>query len=105
MAGFGFAALLAPPQSVSGACIRVEVAVDPAASFEEYVHAQLGALSRAAYLMTADRQLAEDLVQTALIRVAAYWERIVAGGDPHAYVRRVLYTVHVSWWRRRKLHA
>ncbi len=57
-------------------------------SFREYVGARLAALSRVAYLLTGDRQLAEDLAQTTLIRVADRWERLTATGDPDAYVRR-----------------
>jgi len=74
--------------------------VDAQRSFEAYVHARNIALSRVAYLLTGDHHLAEDLVQQALLRVAGRWQRIVAGGDPDAYVRRVLYHEHVSWWRR-----
>ena len=72
-------------------------------SFRDYVAARLVGLSRAAYLLTGDRHLAEDLVQQALIQVASRWEKISAGGDPDPYVRRVLYHQHVSWWRRRRL--
>jgi RNA polymerase sigma-70 factor (sigma-E family) len=72
-------------------------------SFRDYVAARLAGLSRAAYLLTGDRHLAEDLVQQALIQVASRWEKISAGGDPDPYVRRVLYHQHVSWWRRRRL--
>lgn len=71
-------------------------------SFRAFVSARLPALKRAAWLLTGDAHLAEDLVQTALAKVASRWERIVAGGAPEPYVRRVLYTEHVSWWRRRK---
>ena len=63
--------------------------------------AEAAALSRAAYLLTGDRHLAEDLVQLTLVRVARHWERLVSRGDPDAYVRRTLYTQHVSMWRRR----
>lgn len=72
----------------------------PDESFREYVQARGAALSRAAYLMTGDAYLAEDLVQQTLVRVASRWEKVVAGGDPDAYVRRVLYHQHISWWRR-----
>ncbi|MDG4823835.1 SigE family RNA polymerase sigma factor [Asanoa sp. WMMD1127] len=72
-------------------------------SFRDYVAARLTGLSRAAYLLTGDRHLAEDLVQQALIQVASRWEKISAAGDPDPYVRRVLYHQHVSWWRRRRL--
>ncbi|MEV6970436.1 SigE family RNA polymerase sigma factor [Hamadaea sp. NPDC051192] len=77
----------------------------PEQSFRDYVHARVAALSRSAYLLTGDAHLAEDLVQQTLVQVASRWERIVAGGDPDAYVRRVLYHQHVSWWRRWRREA
>jgi RNA polymerase sigma-70 factor (sigma-E family) len=46
--------------------------------------------------LTGDPHHAEDLVQTALARAAVRWNRL---DDPEAYVRRVLYTQGVSWWR------
>jgi len=69
------------------------------ASFEEFVRVRTGALARTAYLLTGDRQHAEDLVQTALARVAVRWTRL---DDAESYVRRVLYTQAVSWWRVRR---
>jgi RNA polymerase sigma-70 factor (sigma-E family) len=54
-----------------------------------------------AYLLTGDRHAAEDLVQATLIRVAARWARVSAAGNPDAYVRRTMYSQHVSMWRRR----
>jgi RNA polymerase sigma-70 factor (sigma-E family) len=70
--------------------------------FREFVHARTPALSRTAYLLTGDAHLAEDLVQTALFKAAKAWHRI--DGDPEPYVRRILYTQNVSWWRSRKVH-
>lgn len=70
------------------------------ATFEEFVRARTPALSRTAYLLTGDAHLAEDLVQTALFKAAKAWHRI--DGDPEPYVRRILYTQNVSWWRRRQ---
>ncbi len=67
--------------------------------FNEFVVARSSALMRTAYLLTQDHQLAEDLVQTALFKAAQGWQRIT--GDPEHYVRRILYTESVSWWRRR----
>jgi len=69
--------------------------------FREFVHARTPALSRTAYLLTGDAQLAEDLVQTALFKAAKAWHRIE--GDPEPYVRRILYNQNVSWWRARRL--
>ena len=67
--------------------------------FNEFVVARSSALMRTAYLLTHDHQLAEDLVQTALFKAALRWGRIT--GDPEPYVRRILYTESISWWRRR----
>lgn len=64
--------------------------------FDEFVRVRLAALGRVAFLLTGDRHHAEDLVQTALARAAVRWERL---DDPEAYVRRVIYTQAVSWWR------
>jgi RNA polymerase sigma-70 factor (sigma-E family) len=76
---------------------------DESVSFEAYVHARNAALSRIAYLLTGDHHLAEDLVQQALLSVVGRWQRVAGAGDPDAYVRRVLYRQHISWWRRRRV--
>ena len=70
------------------------------AVFNDFVVARGPALMRTAYLLTRDRQLAEDLVQTALFKAARRWEHIQ--GEPEPYVRRVLYNESASWWRRRR---
>lgn len=75
--------------------------MDAEESFRAYVSGRITALSRSAYLLTGDRHQAEDLVQLTLVRLARHWERVVAGGDPEPYVRRTMYTQHVSLWRRR----
>ena len=75
-------------------------AVPDEAAFAEFVAARSSALMRTAYLLTRDHHLAEDLVQTALFKAAMAWERIE--GEPEPYVRRILYTENISWWRRRR---
>jgi RNA polymerase sigma-70 factor (sigma-E family) len=70
--------------------------------FREFVRARGPALSRTAFLLTGDHQLAEDLVQTALARTVPHWRRVVAGGDPEAYVRQVMVNERTAWWRRRR---
>jgi RNA polymerase sigma-70 factor (sigma-E family) len=75
--------------------------VSPEDEFRSFVVARTAALSRTAYLLTGDAHLAEDLVQTALFKAARSWHRI--NGDPEPYVRRILYTQNVSWWRQRRL--
>lgn len=70
--------------------------------FDDFVAARGQALYRSAYLLTGDAHEAQDLVQSALLKVVPKWGRIHA--EPEAYVRRVLYTEHVSRWRRRGGH-
>lgn len=76
-----------------------------AESFHEYARSRLPMLSRVAFLLTGDAHLADDLVQLTLVRVASRWEQLAGGPNPDAYVRRVLYTQHVSWWRRVRREA
>ncbi|GIF65296.1 DNA-directed RNA polymerase sigma-70 factor [Asanoa ishikariensis] len=71
-----------------------------AETFHDFVVQRSAALSRRAYLLTGDHQLAEDLLQNALARTYRHWRRIT---DPEAYVRRAMYHQQVTWWRRRRL--
>ena len=77
--------------------------VEPPASalhFDTYVHERSAALLRLAFLLTGDAHLAEDLVQTALVKVMGRWDQLTAHGDPHAYVRKVLLHTALGWRRR-----
>lgn len=66
--------------------------------FREFVAARSAALVRSAWLLTGDEALAQDLVQTALVKTWVRWARVDA---PEAYVRRVMVSVFLSWSRRR----
>ena len=79
--------------------------MDVEESFRAYARARTTALTRIAFLLTADQQLAEDLVQEALLRVAGRWRTITNGGDPDPYVRKVLYHQHLAQARRQRIHA
>ena len=68
--------------------------------FEEFVAARSPVLLRAAWLLTGDERLAEDLLQTALASCWRRWGRI-RDGNAEAYARKVLLTTYLSWWRRR----
>lgn len=70
-------------------------------TFDDYVRVKGERLVRLARLLVRDRHLAEDLVQEVLGRAFPRWGRIVAGGDPDVYVRRMLVNANNSWWRRR----
>lgn len=70
------------------------------ADFEEFVVARRDALLRTAYLLTGNHHDAEDLVQSALIKVVPKWGRIA--DQPEAYVRKVLVRESVNRWRSRR---
>jgi len=69
-------------------------------AFEEYVAARWPSLVRTAYLLTGNHHDAEDLVQGALLKAVARWNRIAEQPDP--YVRRIIAHDHVSRWRRHR---
>ncbi|WP_018686254.1 SigE family RNA polymerase sigma factor [Actinokineospora enzanensis] len=70
-------------------------------TFDEYVRDQGQSLLRFAYLLTGDRHLAEDLVQTALLKAHSRWRLVRAADRPDAYLRRILVNAHLDWRRRR----
>ena len=71
--------------------------------FAAFVRARTPALLRTAFLLTGDQHLAEDLVQSALVRTHRAWRRIGAADHAEAYTRRAMYHLQVSWWRRRRV--
>ena len=75
--------------------------LDGGHDFDSYVRLHSARLCRSAFLLTGDHQLAEDLVQTALAKVAPRWGRVVRAGDPTPYVRTVMVRTAIAWRRRR----
>ena len=69
------------------------------AEFEAFVLSRSSVLLRTAHLLTGDRGHAEDLLQTALERLARHWHRI--DGDPEGWVRRTMVNLSTDRWRRR----
>jgi RNA polymerase sigma-70 factor (sigma-E family) len=86
-----------PGPSVS--CRRVKP--DPHEEFAAFARASQPRLLRAAYLICGDAHLAQDLLQSALAKVAMRWSRL-RDGQPEAYVRTVLYRDAATWWRRHR---
>lgn len=73
---------------------------DEEKEFREFVANRSSSLLRLAVLLSGgDRHAAEDLLQSALLKVADHWRRIE---EPEAYVRQVLYRQQVSRWRLRR---
>lgn len=69
-----------------------------APGFDDFVATRGAVLWRSAWLLTGDNHLAEDLVQSALAKAWPKWDRV---DEFEAYVRRVMFTTYVSWWRRK----
>lgn len=68
--------------------------------FSEFVLEQRESLLRTACLLTTDRGLGEDLVQSTLLKAYGHWRRVRGAEDPVAYVHRILINTHLSWRRR-----
>jgi RNA polymerase sigma-70 factor (sigma-E family) len=69
--------------------------------FREFLAARQTTLIRAGWLLTGDVQHAEDLVQTALVKIMPHWNRLYAAGEVEPYLRRIMATTYTSWRRRR----
>jgi RNA polymerase sigma-70 factor (sigma-E family) len=69
--------------------------------FRDFVAARGAALHRTAYLLVGDWGLAEDLVQTALVKTYLAWRRLGGIGAVEPYTRKVLVNTAASGWRRR----
>ncbi|MFB6887879.1 SigE family RNA polymerase sigma factor [Kitasatospora sp. NPDC056327] len=71
------------------------------AEFNAFVTGAWPRLMRTAFLLTGDRYLAEDVVQTALERTYAAWGRVTRADEPYAYVRRIVINEHARRFRRK----
>jgi RNA polymerase sigma-70 factor (sigma-E family) len=72
-------------------------------AFTEFVAVFSPALLRVAYLLTGDHHHAEDLLQTALLKVSRRWRRLDNPSAAYAYVRTALVNSHISFLRRRRV--
>jgi len=68
--------------------------------FREFLDARYVELLRIAYHLTGSAHEAEDLLQSALVKVLGRWGRI---DDPVAYLRRVMVNHLSSVWRRHRV--
>jgi RNA polymerase sigma factor (sigma-70 family) len=74
------------------------------AAFEAWAGARLAALLRFGFALTHDEGVAEDLVESALVRTALA-RRDLAGGDAERYARRVMVAEQQRAWRRPRRRA
>jgi RNA polymerase sigma-70 factor (sigma-E family) len=69
--------------------------------FAAYVRDRGAHHLRVAVLLTGDWHAAEDLVQASLVKLYRAWPKLRPGGDPDAYLRRIMVNTRRSWWRAR----
>lgn len=74
---------------------------EPIETFEGFVIARRTALVRFAYLLTADLDTAQDLVQEVLARMHLKWSRTQQVHNLDAYVKKAILRQFLSWRRRR----
>lgn len=84
-------------------CASASAAAPPYPSFTSYVRARRSLLLRTARSLTANPSDAEDLLQTALAKTYAAWERIENQRALDGYVRRALLNTRTSQWRKRRV--
>ena len=70
----------------------------PDGALREFVHSRYSELLRTAYLLTSSSHDAEDLVQTALLKMMPRWAHI---DDPLNYARRTILNLYLNGLRRR----
>ncbi|GAA1681305.1 SigE family RNA polymerase sigma factor [Kribbella sp. NPDC056951] len=69
-------------------------------AFVEFVETANPSLRRTAYLISGDRDKADDIVQDALYRLYLHWPKIHRVGNPFAYARRMVVNAAYDGGRR-----
>lgn len=72
--------------------------------FSDLVATRSPALYRTAYGVVGDHQLAQDLLQEALVKAYVAWPRLRDVTKAEVYVRRTIVTTAISWRRRSSFH-
>ncbi len=70
------------------------------AAYVEFVTTRRDQLRRIAYGMCGDWHRADDLVQTALVKLYVAWPRVAHGGAEDAYARKILLNASIDASRR-----
>jgi RNA polymerase sigma-70 factor (sigma-E family) len=88
---------------------RLDALLGRDADFSEFFHAAWPSLFRTALAIAGDRGLAEDALQSALVKAYSSWHRVRAADRPEAYVRRMVVNEVLGWrrhgwWHRERPH-
>jgi len=82
--------------------VVVESDESPPLGFAEFFAREHLRLGRAIYLLTGDRDEAEELVQDALARAYERWDQVARMSEPAGYVYRIASNLHRRRMRRRR---
>lgn len=94
-----------PGSDATGATGTARLELVEIRSFEALYEMEYGPLVGLAYTLTGRRDVAEDLVQEAMLRAYRDWGRISAYDRPGAWVRRAVLNLAASRWRRQRTMA
>lgn len=83
--------------------LTTERGVERRGRLEDLYERHVGAGMRLAYLLTGNRQQAEDLVQEAFVRCVGRFRHLRLPDAFDAYLRRTIVNLHTSGLRRRRL--
>jgi RNA polymerase sigma-70 factor (ECF subfamily) len=72
------------------------------AAFDETILVHLDELYGTAVRLTRNRSDAEDLVQEAVMRAWAFWDRFELGTNARAWMHRILVNTFINGYRRKK---
>src|SRR4051812_40178597 len=98
--------LLGEDQLIRSACgpttVRKNRVPEPDAerAFRRFFDEHHADLSRLAYLVTGETQVAGDLASDAFVEVWRHWERVQAADSPIAYARGILANLARQWIKR-----
>jgi RNA polymerase sigma-70 factor (ECF subfamily) len=70
------------------------------ATFAAFYQRSWGRLFGQAYVLTGDRELAQDLTQEALLKTWKQWTKVAAYESPEGWTRRVLHNLCIDSWRK-----
>ena len=95
------------PATTHGRSTRadVELRVVQVSSFDDLYRSEYRNLVGLAYTLTGRRDVAEELVQDAMLAVYQHWGRVSSYDRPGAWVRRLVVNRAASRWRRQRTAA
>ena len=75
---------------------------EPPEDFAAFYAATRDGCLRAICATVGDPQLAEELAAEAFSKAFVHWRKLRRHPSPQAWVIRVAFNTHVSWWRKRR---